>query len=316
MAHPSWENQTAIVEFVLLGFSTVWQLNLALFTTFLTAYVFTVTGNMLIVLLVVLDHHLHIPMYFFLVNLSFLEIGYTSNIVPKMLAGLLAEQKTISVASCLTQFYFFGSLAATECLLLAAMSYDRYLAICRPLRYTVLMNDQVCVVLAASSWGSCFLLTAFTIILLSRLTFCGPNEIDHFFCDFTPLVQLSCTDTSLMETIAFATSSAVTLVPFLLIIASYSSILTTILRIPSNAGRRKAFSTCSSHFTVVTMFYGTLIATYLAPSAHPSQFLRKVFSLLYTILTPMFNPIIYSLRNRDIHEALKRCLTRKTVLLQ
>ncbi|XP_074046421.1 olfactory receptor 11A1-like [Macrotis lagotis] len=316
MAHPCWENQTAIVEFVLLGFSTVWQLNLVLFTLFLTAYIFTVTGNMLIFLLVVFDHHLHIPMYFFLINLSFLEIGYTSNIVPRMLASLLAEWKTLSVASCLTQFYFFGSLAATECLLLAAMSYDRYLAICRPLHYTILMNGQVCIILAAGSWVSCFLLTALTIILLSRLTFCGPNEIDHFFCDFTPLVQLSCTDTSLMETIAFATSSAVTLVPFLLITTSYSCILTTILRIPSNAGRRKAFSTCSSHFTVVTMFYGTLIATYLAPSAHSSQFLRKVFSLLYTILTPMFNPIIYSLRNRDIHEALKRCLSRKTILLQ
>uniref|UniRef100_F7BAH6 Olfactory receptor n=2 Tax=Monodelphis domestica TaxID=13616 RepID=F7BAH6_MONDO len=316
MASPPWENQTVIVEFVLLGFSTIWQLNIALFTTFLASYIFTVTGNGLIVLLVVLDHHLHIPMYFFLVNLSFLEIGYTSNIIPRMLASILAGRKTISVASCLTQFYFFGSLAATECLLLAAMSYDRYVAICQPLRYTVLMNGQVCVGLAASSWVCCFLLTALTIILLSRLTFCGPNEIDHFFCDFTPLVQLSCTDTSLMETIAFATSSAVTLVPFLLITASYSCILTTILRIPSGAGRRKAFSTCSSHFTVVTMFYGTLIATYLAPSAHSSQFLRKVFSLLYTILTPMFNPIIYSLRNRDIHEALKRYLSRKMVLFQ
>ncbi|XP_074120993.1 olfactory receptor 11A1-like [Sminthopsis crassicaudata] len=311
MARPPWENQTAIVEFVLLGFSTLRQLNLALFTTFLAAYIFTVTGNMLIVLLVLLDHHLHIPMYFFLVNLSFLEIGYTSNIVPKMLASLLAGQKAISVAGCLTQFYFFGSLAATECLLLAAMAYDRYLAICRPLHYAILMNGQVCLGLAMGSWVGCFLLTAFSIILLSRLTFCGPNEIDHFFCDFAPLVRLSCTDTSLTETLAFATSSAVTLVPFLLIIASYSCILATILRIPSATGRHKAFSTCSSHFTVVTMFYGTLIATYLAPSAHSSQFLRKVFSLLYTILTPMFNPIIYSLRNRDIHEALKRYLSKK-----
>ncbi|XP_072494590.1 olfactory receptor 11A1-like [Notamacropus eugenii] len=316
MARPPWENQTVIVEFVLLGFSTTWQLNFALSTTFLAAYIFTVTGNMLIVLLVVLNHHLHIPMYFFLVNLSFLEIGYTSNIVPKMLVGLLAGQKTISVAGCLTQFYFFGSLAGIECLLLAAMSYDRYLAICRPLHYTVLMNGQVCIVLAASSWLSCFLLSTLIIIFLSRLTFCGPNEIDHFFCDLTPLIQLSCTDTSLIETIAFVNSFAVTLVPFFLIAASYSCILTTILRTPSKAGRHKAFSTCSSHFTVVTMFYGTLIATYMAPSTHLSRFLYKEFSLLYTILTPMFNPIIYSLRNKDIHEALKRYLSRKTVLLQ
>ncbi|XP_044092719.1 olfactory receptor 11A1-like [Neovison vison] len=306
-----WENQTTIVEFVLRGLSSNQQLNIFLFVMFFAFYVLIVSGNILIVLLVLLSQHLHTPMYFFLVNLSFLEICYTSNIVPKMLLIIIAEQKAISVAGCLTQFYFFGSLAATECLLLAVMSYDRYLAICQPLRYPVLMTGPLCIRLAASSWLCCFLLTAITLVLLSRLTFCGPNEIDHFFCDFTPLVHLSCMDTSLTETIAFATSSAVTLVPFLLIAASYSCILFAILRIPSGTGRRKAFSTCSSHLTVVTVFYGTLIATYLVPSANSSQLLHKGFSLLYTILTPMFNPIIYSLRNRDIHGALKMCLSKK-----
>ncbi|XP_027777794.1 olfactory receptor 11A1-like [Marmota flaviventris] len=312
MVIPSWENQTVIVEFVLRGFSSILHLNIFLFVMFLVFYILTLSGNILIVLLVLFNHPLHTPMYFFLVNLSFLEIWYTSNIVPKMLLIIIAEQKTISVAGCLAQFYFFGSLAATECLLLAVMSYDRYLAICQPLRYPLLMTGPVCIRLAAGSWLSCFLLTSITMVLLCRLAFCGPNEIDHFFCDFTPLVHLSCMDASLTETVAFATSSAVTLVPFLLITASYSCILVSILRIPSGIGRRKAFSTCSSHIIVVMVFYGTLIATYLVPSANSSQLLRKGFSLLYTILTPMSNPIIYSLRNRDIHEALKKCLRKKS----
>ncbi|KAM7053910.1 olfactory receptor 11A1-like [Molossus nigricans] len=311
-----WENQTAIVEFVLRGFSLTQQLNIFLFMMFFIFYILIVSGNTLIVLLVLFSHNLHTPMYFFLVNLSFLEIWYTSNIVPKMLLIIIADQKTISVAGCLAQFYFFGSLASTECLLLAVMSYDRYLAICQPLHYPILMTGPLCIRLAASSWLCCFLLTAITMVLLSRLTFCGPNEIDHFFCDFTPLVHLSCMDTSLTETIAYATSSAVTLVPFLLITASYTCILAAILRIPSGTGRQKAFSTCSSHLTIVTVFYGTLIATYLVPSSNSSQLLRKGSSLLYTILTPIFNPIIYSLRNRDIHEALKNCLSKKPGFLR
>ncbi|KAM9241791.1 olfactory receptor 11A1-like [Dugong dugon] len=316
MVIPSWENQTTIVEFVLRGFSSIRQLNICLFVMFLVFYILTVSGNVFTVLLVLFNRHLHIPMYFFLVNLSFLEIWYASNIVPKMLLIIIAEQKTISVAGCLTQFYFFGSLAATECLLLAVMSYDCYLAICHPLCYPILMTGPLCIKLAASFWLCCFLLTAITMVLLSRLTFCGPSETDHFFCDFTPLVYLSCMDTSLTETVAFATSSAVTLVPFLLIIASYSFILAVILKIPSGTSRRKAFSTCSSHLTVVTVFYGTLIATYLVPSVNSSQLLSKGFSPVYTILTPMFNPIIYSLRNRDIHEALKRCLSKKSAFLK
>ncbi|XP_027957992.1 LOW QUALITY PROTEIN: olfactory receptor 11A1-like [Eumetopias jubatus] len=310
-----WENQTTIVEFVLRGFSSNRQLNIFFFIMFFAFYILIISGNILIVLLVLFSQHLHSPMYFFLVNLPLLEICYTSNIVPKMLLIIIAQQKTISVAGCLVQFYFFGSLAATECLLLAVMSYDQYLAICQPLHYPFLMTAPLCIRLAASSWICCFLLIAITVVLLSRLTFCGPNEIDHFFCDFTPLVHLSCMASSLTEIIAFTTSSAVTLVPFFLIAASYSCILVAILRIPSRTGRRKAFSTCSSHLTVVTVFYGTLITTYLVPSANSSQLLCKGFSLLYTILTPMFNPIIYTLRNRDIHEALKMCLSKKAAFL-
>ncbi|XP_010342406.2 olfactory receptor 11A1-like [Saimiri boliviensis] len=312
----SWENQTVRVEFVLRGFSSIRQLNIFLFMIILVFYILTVFGSILIVLLVLVSHHLHTRMYFFLVNLSFLEIWHTSNIIPKMLLIIIAEQKTISVAGCLAQFYFFGSLAATECLLLAVMSYDRYLAISRPLRYCVLTTGSLCIGLAAGSWFCCFLLPAITMVLLCRLTFCGPYEIDHFFCDFTSLVHLSCVDTSVTEIIAFATSSAVTLVPFLLIVASYSCILSAFLRIPSGAGRKRAFSTCSSHITRVMVFYGTLIATYLVPSATSSQLLHKGASLFYTILTPTLNPIIYSLRNRDIHEALKKCLRKKSGFLR
>ncbi|XP_040854234.1 olfactory receptor 6N2-like [Ochotona curzoniae] len=316
MVIPFLENQTTVVEFVLRGFSSIRPLNIFLFVVFFLFYIVSISGNTLIVFLVLFNHHLHIPMYFFLMNLSFLEIWYTSNDVPKMLLIIIAEHKTISVAGCLTQFYFFGSLAATECLLLTVMSYDRYLAICRPLLYPIHMTGSLCIMLAASSWLCSFLLTAITTVLMCRLSFCGANEINHFFCDFTPLINLSCMDTSLTETIAFATSSAVTLVPFLLITISYSCILAAILKIPSGTGRRKAFSTCSSHLTVVTVFYGTLIVTYLVPSASSSQLLRKGFSLLYTILTPVVNPIIYSLRNKDIHKALKKCLSKKSSLLR
>ncbi|KAM5256080.1 LOW QUALITY PROTEIN: olfactory receptor 11A1-like [Ctenodactylus gundi] len=316
MVIPSWENQTLVVEFVLRGFSSSLQLNISLFMMFLVFYTLTISGNILIVLLVLFNHPLRTPMYFFLVNVSFLEIWYTSSIVPKMLLIIVAEQKTISVAGCLAQFYFFGSLAATECLLLAVMSYDRYLAICQPLHYPVLMTGSLCIKLAAGSWLCCFLLTSITVVMLCRLTFCGPNEIDPFFCDFTPLVHLPCIDTSLTETIAFATSSAATLVPFLLIVVSYSCILVAILRIPPGTGRKKAFSTCSSHLAVVVVFYGTLIATYLVPPDDSSQLLHKGFSVLYTILTPVFNPIIYSLRNKDIHEALNRCLSKKSGFLK
>ncbi|KAM6168284.1 olfactory receptor 11A1-like [Erethizon dorsatum] len=316
MVSPSQEKQTMIVEFVLKGFSSILHLNISLFMMFLVFYILIISGNILIVLLVVINHTLHTPMYFFLLNLSFLEIWYTSNIVPKMLLIIIAEQKTISVAGCLAQFYFFGSLAATECLLLAVMSYDRYLAICQPLHYPILMTGSFCIRLAAGSWLCCSLLTSTNTVLLCPLTFCGPNEIDHFFCDFTPLVHLSCMDTSLTETTAFVTSSAVTLLPFLLIMVSYSSQITAIFSIPSVTGQKKAFSMCSSHLTVVMVFYGTLIATYFMPSANSSQLLHKGCSLLYSTLTPMFNPIIYSLRNRDIHEALKKCLNKKSGFLR
>ncbi|XP_025051304.1 olfactory receptor 2AP1-like [Alligator sinensis] len=304
MAETEWGNQTVI--FLLLGFGNVPELQILLFPLFLTTYIVTVSGNILIIVLVVGDHHLHNPMYFFLGNLSCLETCYTTNILPRMLASFLTGDRTISVRSCTTQFYFFGFLAATECCLLATMSYDRYVAICKPLHYASLMNNRLCIQLITASWMNGFLCISIVMCLMSQMQFCGPNDIDHFFCDFTPLIRLSCNETHLVEILAFLFSSILTLPSFLLILISYVCIIGTILRIPSTIGRQKAFSTCSSHLIVVTLFYGTLIAVYLLPKTTRLRALNKVFSIFYTVLTPMVNPLIYSLSNKEVHETLRK----------
>ncbi|XP_039353323.1 olfactory receptor 6N1-like [Mauremys reevesii] len=265
-------------------------------------------GNILIVALVVADQHLHTPMYFFLGNLSCLETCYSSAILPKMLASLLTRDRNISVPRCIAQFYFFASLAATECCLLTAMSYDRYLAICKPLRYAALMNGRLCLQLAAGSWLSGCLATLIISCLMSQLTFCGPNEIDHFFCDFTPVIKLACSDTNLILVLDLLLASLCTLFPFLLTLLSYVYIIVTILRIPSTGGRQKAFSTCSSHLIVVTTFYGTIIIVYMLPKSDTLRDLNKVFSVFYSVLTPLINPLIYSLRNKEVKEALSRVI--------
>ncbi|XP_067388379.1 olfactory receptor 5AP2-like [Emydura macquarii macquarii] len=218
-------------------------------------------------------------MYFFLGNLSCLETCYSSTILPRVLASLLTGDRTISVSGCITQFYFFGVIVATECYLLSMMSYDRYLATYKPLHYTALMSGRVCLQLATLSWTSGFLATTIVTCLMSQLHFCGPSEIDHFLCDFTPLIKLSCSDTSLITLVTFIFCSIDTLPPFLLTLASYVCIISTILRIPSTSGRSKAFSTCSAHLIVVTIYYGTLIIVYLLPDAETLRDLNKVFSL-------------------------------------
>ncbi|XP_023966681.2 olfactory receptor 11A1-like [Chrysemys picta bellii] len=248
-------------------------------------------------------------MYFFLGNLSFLEIWYATNLVPRLLFGMVTKDNIVSFAGCMMQFYLFGALAVAECLLLTVMSYDRYLAICKPLHYMTLMDGKVCTQLSAGSWASGFIGTSITVCLLSNLNFNGPNEIDHFFCDITTLIKVSCSDTYLVEIMVFSFSSAVSLIPFLLILTSYICILRAILRIPSDTGRQKAFSTCSSHLIIVSTFYGTLIAMYVVPSADHPLVLNKVISLLYTVVTPMLNPIVYSLKNKEVHEALKKLLS-------
>ncbi|KAM7150846.1 olfactory receptor 11A1-like [Macrochelys suwanniensis] len=306
-------NQTYVTEFNLLGFGNLSQLQTLLFLLFLVIYIVTVAGNILIVVLVVADQHLHTPMYFFLGNLSCLETCYSSTILPRVLASLLTGDRTISVSGCITQFYFFGVLVASECYLLSMMSYDRYLAICKPLHYTVLMNGRICLQLAALSWLGGFMATTIVTCLMSQLHFCGPNEIDHFLCDFTPVIKLACSDTSLITLVTFILSSIDTLPPFLLTLTSYVFIISTILRIPSTTGRRKAFSTCSSHLIVVTIFYGTLMIVYVLPDTETLRKLNKVFSLFYTVLTPMVNPLIYSLRNKVVQCALRKLINNCVV---
>ncbi|XP_065272126.1 olfactory receptor 6N1-like [Emys orbicularis] len=310
MADRDWRNQTVVTEFIFLGFGDLPDLQILVFLMFLVIYIATVTGNILITALVVADQHLHTPMYFFLGNLSCLETCYTSTILPQMLASLLMGDKTISFSGCITQLYFFGALAATECCLLAAMSYDRYLAICKPLHYSALMNTRFCLQLAAGSWLNGCLATAIFVLFMSHLIFCGPNEIDHFFCDLIPLIKLSCSDTHLIILLDFVLACVFTLPPFLLTLTSYVCILTTILRIPSTTGRQKAFSTCSSHLIVVTIYYGTLMTVYMLPNRDTLSFLNKVLSLSYTVLTPLVNPLIYSLRNREVKEALSKAVSK------
>ncbi|XP_044840277.1 olfactory receptor 6N1-like [Mauremys mutica] len=310
MEDRDWRNQTVVTEFNFLGFGDLPDLQILLFVMFLVIYIATVSGNIIIIALVVADQHLHTPMYFFLGNLSGLETCYSSTILPQMLANLLTGDKTISFSGCFTQLYFFCALAATECYLLAAMSYDRYLAICKPLHYSALMNTRFCLQLAAGSWLNGYLATAIFVLFMSHLIFCGPNEIDHFYCDLIPLIKLSCSDTHLVILLDFVLACVFTLPPFLLTLTSYVCILTTILRIPSTTGRQKAFSTCSSHLIVVTIYYGTLMIVYMLPKRDTLSFLNKVLSVCYTVLTPLVNPLIYSLRNREVKEALCKAVSK------
>ncbi|XP_005076943.3 olfactory receptor 11A1-like [Mesocricetus auratus] len=301
-------NTTMVVtEFFLLGFGDLKGLNPLLFLVFAIVYVATVSGNLLLVVLVCTQQGLQTPMYFFLANLSFLEVCYTSNIVPRMLVDILREDRTISMVGCIIQLYFFGALGSTECYLLAVMSYDRYLAVCWPLHYSTLLHGTLSVGLTIGSWLCGFsVAAAFQAAMLSSLTFCRGNEIDHFFCDLKPLQKLSCSDPHLVNLVCMSLTSLVTLVPFGLTLASYWKILSVVLNIPSIIGKQKAFSTCSSHLVVVTLFYGSLILVYAVPLAGQVPALNKTFSLFYTIVTPMCNPLIYSLKNKDAKEALKK----------
>ncbi|XP_065421237.1 olfactory receptor 11A1-like [Chrysemys picta bellii] len=315
MEDSKWGNQTGVTEFILLGFGNLPELQVLLFLLFLVIYIVTMAGNILIVVLVVADQHLHTPMYFFLGNLSCLETCYTSNILPMLLASLLTGDRTISVAGCIVQLYCFACLVATECCLLAVMSYDRYLAICKPLHYAALMNDQFSLQLAVGSWLSGFTVSTNTACWMSQMIFCGPNEIDHFFCDYIALLKLSCSDTSKMVLVIFLLSFIMILLPFLLTLTSYVCIISTILRIPSTTGRQKAFSTCSSHLIMVTIFYGTLIIVYMLPDTAELRDLNKVLSVFYTVLTPLANPLIYSLRNKEVKESLRKALSKTTTFI-
>ncbi|KAM4807838.1 olfactory receptor 11A1-like [Rhinophrynus dorsalis] len=300
-------NQTVVTEFIIIGFKNIHRLRQLLFTLLLLTYLVIIIGNLFIVVLVPTTNHLHTPMYFFLCSLSLSDMMITSNIIPNMLQLLWAKEGTMSIASCILQFYIFGSLTATECLLLTVMSYDRYLAICNPLRYCSVMNIQLCCYLIIFSWMIGFVPTLPVAICVSQSKFCSPN-IDHFFCDLAPFLELACSDTRVIMFLAFSFSFLVTFFPFLFIILSYTSIIYRIFKIRSEKGRQKAFSTCSSHLAVVTIYYGSLIILYVMPSKKRSLDLNKLLSLLYTIVTPLLNPIIYSLKNQEINRAVKKSI--------
>ncbi|XP_039213760.1 olfactory receptor-like protein OLF1 [Crotalus tigris] len=298
-------NQTGVTEFILLGFGTSPKMEPLLFCFFLVIYLTTITGNLLIFLLVVTDQHLHTPMYFFLANLSFLDTCYSSTLLPKMLVNLLRVKKTITLSGCLAQFHFFCLCAGVETYLLAAMSYDRYLAICRPLLYASIMNRKFCFLLIVGTWINSMIANIILVGFVAQLSFCGPNVIDHYFCDFHPLEKLSCSDTNLLDLVLLFISISFVIVPFLLTFLSYIWIIGTIIKIKSNTGRQKAFSTCSSHLVVVCLFYGTLIIVYVLPDYPTLRYLNKVFSIFYTMMTSLANPLIYTLRNKEVHKALR-----------
>ncbi|KFZ49986.1 Olfactory receptor 11A1, partial [Podiceps cristatus] len=299
-------NKTVVTEFILLGFGNGPELGCLLFLMFLSIYIVTITGNILIIVLMAANRHLHAPMYFFLGNLACLEICYSSSILLRMLFSYLVGDRSISVNGCFAQFYFFGCLAAAECYLLAVMSYDRYLAVCKPLHYPSCMNGKVCLQLGAACWLSGFLSNSILIFLISRLDFCGPNTIDHFFCDSFPIIKLSCSDTHVAELVTSIVAGVCSVLPFLLTFSSYLYIIITVVRIPSVTGRKKAFSTCSSHLTVVIPFYWSILTVYVLPH-HDSQISpNKVFSVFYTIIPPLVNPLIYSLKNKEVKEALQK----------
>lgn len=305
------ENQTVISHFILLGFPTGFEMQLFLFVVFFLTYILTVLENLIIISAVKVNQNLHKPMYFFLGNLSFLEIWYISVTLPKLLIDFWSESKIISFQSCMAQLYFFISLMCTECVLLAAMAYDRYIAICNPLRYPVIMTHRLCFQLGLLSWVFGFSISLVKVIFISRLSFCGPGVINHFFCDISPVLNLSCTDMSVAELVDFILALVILLIPLSITVLSYLFIIISIFRIPTNQGKKKAFSTCASHLTVVIIFFSTTVFMYARPrKIHPFN-LNKIVSMFYAVITPALNPLIYCLRNKEVKEALRRNLGRK-----
>ncbi|KAM6158630.1 olfactory receptor 10D3-like [Rhynchocyon petersi] len=298
------KNHTSVTEFILLGIPHTEGQETLLFVVFLIFYFCTLLGNMLILLAVVSDSHLHTPMYFFLCNLSVLDIGFSSVSTPKMLANLLVRNRVISLGGCMSQVFFYHFLGSTECLLYTVMAYDRFAAICHPLNYTIIMNRRICAMLVAGTW----LTSSFHATILTTLTFqlpyCGSNEVDYFFCDIFPVVKLACGNTLIIETVSFTNIGLVPMTCFLLILASYIRIVIAILNMHSAEGRQKAASTCVSHLSVVTLFFGPCALIYTQPSL--SEVLVTPVQIFGNVVTPMLNPTIYTLRNKDVKGALKK----------
>ncbi|XP_003422801.1 olfactory receptor 5AN6-like [Loxodonta africana] len=299
-------NTTTITQFILLGFFEFPKLTVVLFSIFLGIYLLTVSWNLGLITLIRMDSHLHTPMYFFLSNLSFVDICYVSTIAPRMLSDFFEKHKFISFVGCTMQYFFLSILGLTECSFLAAMAYDRYAAICNPLLYTAIMSPTLCLQMLVGSWISGFFGSFTQLCALLQLHFCGPNIINHFFCDLPQLMILSCSDTFFLQVIISVLTVIFGLTSVLVIIISYGYIVATVLKITSAEGRSKAFDTCASHLTVVILFYGSGTYVYLWPSSDGSLSQSKFASILYTAVIPMLNPLVYSLRNKEIKDALNR----------
>ncbi|XP_030043933.1 olfactory receptor 1019-like [Microcaecilia unicolor] len=302
-------NKTLSKGFIILGFSN--QSHVFISAIVLPAYVISMLGNVGFLMLMSSDHHLHKPMYFFLSNLSFVDIWNTTIAASTMLQSLFKGKTFISFSLCMTQLYLFTVAVSTEFWLLTAMAYDRLAAICKPLHYPLLMTKRNCILLAASSWITGFVDMIPIVDYISHYSFCGSNEINHFYCDPNALLKLSCSDSQTFEILALSEGFFVAVIPFLFTLSSYAFIISTLLKITSSEGRRKAFSTCSSHLTVVVLFYGTAICIYMSPRSKLSLEQDKIFALLYTILIPMLNPLIYSMRNQEVKNALRYLIFRK-----
>ncbi|XP_054827788.1 olfactory receptor 4S2-like [Eublepharis macularius] len=305
---PMMSNINNVTEFVLLGLIQNEEIQKTCFVLFLFFYLVVVLGNLLIVVTIVLSSRLNSPMYFFLSYLSFIDICYSSVTTPKMIADFLVEKKTISVIGCKVQLFgghFFG---CTEAIILTVMAYDRYIAICKPLHYTTIMTKRACSHVVAASWVGGFMHSLLQTLLTIHLPFCGPNEIDHFFCDVHPLLKLACTDTYIISIVVVVNSGVVALACFIVLVVSYIIIL-IYLRSRSSEGRRKALSTCASHITVVILFFGPCTFTYIRPSSYSSE--DKMVAVFFAVITPMLNPLIYTLRNEEVKNAMRKLWGRK-----
>ncbi|XP_004716474.1 olfactory receptor 508-like [Echinops telfairi] len=303
-------NYTIVTEFIILGLTKDPTVGAILFVMFLAIYVVTLMGNISIIILIRSSPQLHTPMYLFLCHLAFVDIGYSSSVTPVMLMGFLREETALPVMGCVAQLCSVVTFGTAECFLLAVMAYDRYVAICSPLLYSTQMSPRICMILVGICYlGGCVNAWTYTGCLL-RLSFCGPNVVNHFFCDYSPLLKLSCSYDFVSDITPAISSASIIVVTVFVIAVSYVYILITILRMKSTEGRHKAFSTCSSHLTAVTLFYGTLTFIYVMPKSSYSSDQNKVVSVFYTVVIPMLNPLIYSLRNKEVKEALKHLMAR------
>ncbi|XP_051822802.1 olfactory receptor 5B12-like [Antechinus flavipes] len=311
----SIENRSEVSEFILTGLTDVPKLQIPLFIMFTLIYLITLVGNLGIIALISWDSRLHTPMYFFLSNLSLVDFGYSSAVTPKVIAGFLTGHKVISYNGCATQLFFFGAFASTESFLLASMAYDRHAAVCKPLKYTTTMTSTICVFLTSGAHICGFLNSSIIIGNIFSLSFCRSNVVHHFFCDVPPLLVITCSNIQKIEMVIFISGIFTAFFPLIIILSSYMFIFITILRIQSAEGRQKAFSTCASHLTAVSIFYGTIMFMYFQPSSSHSMDSDKVASVFYTMVIPTLNPLIYSLRNKDVKSAFRKAVSRSSFFL-